>query len=183
MPTDRTFARKASAVYAEVLLEAAAGRNTAFEVSGQLEQVLAAVRGNVDLRNALCDRTIPAPSRAAIAREVFAGVDAALVEVLAVMVERDDISLLSRVNEAYTGLAEQHLGAVILDVTTVVGLDEGLRGRIREKYSSQFGMDVLLREHIDRSLVGGIVLSTHGRRIDASVVSQLENARAVLSGS
>jgi F-type H+-transporting ATPase subunit delta len=63
----------------------------------------------------------------------------------------------------------------------VVELDDGLRDGIRKKYSAQFGKGVLLREHTDPSLVGGIVLSAHGRRIDASVASQLESARVVLS--
>jgi F-type H+-transporting ATPase subunit delta len=181
MPIDRTLTRRASVIYAEVLLEATRAEGTVFEVSGELEQALAAIRGNGELRGALTDRTIPDEARVDILREVFAGLDAALLEVLAVMVQRGDIPLLARVNEAYIEGAEKALDSVIIDVTTVVALDEGLRDRIREKYSAQFGRGVLLREHVDPSLVGGIVLSTHGRRIDASVVSQLESARVVLS--
>jgi F-type H+-transporting ATPase subunit delta len=181
MPTDRTFTRRTSAVYAEVLLQAAIDADAVFEVSGQLEQVLGAIRGNVELRNALMDRTLPAETRSRVATEVFAGLDAGLLQVLGVMLERDDIMLLGRVSEVYGDLAERELDAVIIDVTTVVGLDEGLRDQIRTKYATQFGKGVFLREHIDPTLVGGIVLSAHGRRIDASVVSQLKGARAVLS--
>jgi F-type H+-transporting ATPase subunit delta len=181
MSTDRTLTRKASTIYAEVLLQAARDEGVVFEVSGQLEQVLATIRGNVDLRNTLRDRTIPADTRLRIVREIFAGFNAGLVEVFGVMVERDDLPLLARVNEVYIDLAEQELDSVILDVTTVVELDDALRNSIQKKYSAQFGRGVLLREHIDPALVGGIVLSAHGRRIDASVVSQLESARVVLS--
>ena len=38
----------------------------------------------------------------------------------------------------------------------------------------------MLREHIDKSLLGGILMSANGKRIDASVLSQLESARNVL---
>jgi F-type H+-transporting ATPase subunit delta len=116
-----------------------------------------------------------------VAREVFAGFDEALVGMLGVMVEREDISLLDRVNDIYTELAEKELDSLIIDVTTVVELDDDLRASIKKKYSAQCGRDVLLREHIDSALVGGLVLSAHGRCIDASMVSQLENARLVLS--
>jgi F-type H+-transporting ATPase subunit delta len=181
MPTDRTLIRRTSAVYAEVLLQAARDEGTIFEVSGQLEQVLGVIRGNVELRNTLTDRTLPADARSGIAREIFASFDAALLEVLGVMIERGDVLLLSRVSELYIDLAEQELDSIIIDVTTVVELDDALRDSIQKKYSAQLGKGVLLREHIDPALVGGIVLSAHGRRIDASVSSQLENARVVLS--
>jgi F-type H+-transporting ATPase subunit delta len=181
MPIDRTLIRRASTIYAEVLLDAARDEGAVFEVSGQLEQVLAIIKGNLELRSALTDRTLSGEARAGIVREVFAGLDPALLEALGVMTERGDIPLLGRVNEIYLDLAERELDSVFIDVTTVVELDEGLRDRIRKKYSAQFGKGVLLRERIDPSLVGGIVLSAHGRRIDASVVSQLENARLVLS--
>jgi len=181
MPTDRLLIRKESAVYAEVLLEAATGSDTVFEVAGQLEQANAVIRGNIDLRTTLFDRTIPAEARISIIKEVFAGFDEALLAALGVMVSRDDLGILGKVAEAFGERAEEALNAVIIDVTTVVSLDEALRTAIKAKYSAQFGCDVLIREHIDPAIMGGIILSTHGVSIDASVVSQLESARAVLS--
>ncbi|MDR3052784.1 MAG: ATP synthase F1 subunit delta [Coriobacteriales bacterium] len=181
MPTDRIVIKKESAIYAEALLEAARQQDAIFALSGQLETVLHAVRGSIDLRATLADRTIPAQTRSGILREVFASLDPSLLAVLTVLVERDDIALLSRVNDAYVQRAEEALDAVIIDVVTVIELDDELREKIIAKYSAQLGRQVLLREQVDPSIVGGIVLSTHGRRIDASVVSQLENARTVLS--
>ncbi|NLG10897.1 MAG: ATP synthase F1 subunit delta [Coriobacteriaceae bacterium] len=181
MPTDRALVQKESMVYAEVLLEAAKASDVVFELGGQLEQVLKTVRGSIDLRTTLSDHTIDPSIRYAIVQEVFADYDPALLSALRVMVERDDVALLSKVNEAYNNLAEEALGAVIIDVTTVVELDDALRDKIETKYAAAFNKDVLLREHVDPSIIGGIILSTHGRRIDASVISQLETARVVLS--
>jgi F-type H+-transporting ATPase subunit delta len=184
MPTDRALKKKESVVYAEVLLDATLPRGVAFEVSGQLEQMSGIIRGNVELRSALTDRSLPEQTRCAIVREVFnEGFDDALVAVLEVMVKRDDVALLGKVSEAYLERAEDALNAVFVDVWTVVALDDGLRESIRSKFSGQSGRDVRLREHIDGGMVGGIVLSSHGRRIDASVASQLKSARVVLAQS
>jgi F-type H+-transporting ATPase subunit delta len=181
MPTDRTLTRKASAVYAQTLLEAVKAEGRAFEVSGQLEQAMSVIRGSFELRNTLDDHGIPLAVRTGILAELFAGFDASLLAVLGVMVERGDLPLLSRVNEAYIDAAEESLGSIILDITTAVALDGPLREALKKKYAAQLGKDVLLREHVDPSIVGGIVISTHGRRIDASIVSQLERARVVLA--
>ena len=183
MPTDRMLARKESTVYAQVLLEATQFSGTVFEVTGQLEQVNRCIRGNIDLRKTLYDHSIPDETRIAIINEVFAGFDEALLAVCAVMVKRNALRLLPKVTETFALLAEEALDAVLIDVTTVVSLDEVLRDSIKKKYSAQFGRNVLLREHIDPAIMGGIVLSAHGVSIDASVVSQLENARIVLSQS
>ncbi|MDR2109218.1 MAG: ATP synthase F1 subunit delta [Coriobacteriales bacterium] len=181
MPTDRTQTRKASEVYAEVLLQAAQGPDAILALSEQLGQALGTIVGSIELRAALSDASLPAEARQQIAAEVFAGFDAALLAWLGVLIERGDLGLLPRINEAYLYAAEEALGAVIIDVTTVVPLDDQLRQQLKQKYAAQLGGEVILREHIDDSIVGGIVMSTHGRRIDASIVSQLQNARATLT--
>jgi F-type H+-transporting ATPase subunit delta len=183
MPTDRTVVRKAINIYAAALLEAAKAEGTVFEVSGQLEQASKLIRGNIEFRGTLTDRTIAGAVRAKVAKEVFVGLDKAVLEVLGVLLERDDIDLLPRITEAYTYLAEDDLGAVFIDVTTVVALDEALRGSIKKKYSAEFGREVMLREHIDTTLVGGIILSSHGSKVDASMVTQLDRARIALSSA
>ena len=91
------------------------------------------------------------------------------------------MDLLHRVVEEFNNLVEETLNVVILDVTTVVELDDALRQIIKDKFATQFGKEIMLREHIDSSILGGIVLGAHGKRIDASVTSLLEQARVALS--
>jgi F-type H+-transporting ATPase subunit delta len=181
MPIDRMFIKQETTVYAQVLLDAAMQQGLAFEVSTQLAEVAGVINSSIELRSTLNDRLVDANVRKSILNEVFQGFNESLLSVLGVMVERNNLALLRRVVECYTDLAEEALGAVFIDVTTVVPLDDQIRDDIKQKYSTQFAKDVLLREHIDASILGGIVISTHGMRIDASVVSQLENARNVLS--
>jgi F-type H+-transporting ATPase subunit delta len=181
MTTSASVAKAKADVYAQVLLDATLATNSVFAVTGQFDQLVATVRGNIELRNTLTDPAVPVEVRREIANQVFVGFDVALLSTFGVMIERDDLAVLSRTNAVYTKLAEQALNAVIIDVTTVVPLDDSLRNKIVEKYSAQLSTGVLLREHIDATLVGGIVLTTHGKRIDASVISQLESARLTLS--
>ena len=71
---------------------------------------------------------------------------------------------------------------VVVDTTTVVALTDELREIIKKKLSADFkGKNIVLREHVDPSILGGIIMSAHGNRVDASIATQLENARRVLS--
>jgi F-type H+-transporting ATPase subunit delta len=181
MRTSRTLAREYSKTYASALYDAAASENAVDEVNLQMQAVLRLVRETAPLREALTDEVVPAEQRIATVRGVFAGLNAAIIAVLAVMAERGNFDLLSRVVGEYEIVAEERRGIVAVDVTTAVQLSGDVRESIIRKLRADLGKDVVLREKVDPAIIGGIILDAHGQRIDASIASQLENARSVLS--
>jgi F-type H+-transporting ATPase subunit delta len=129
----------------------------------------------------MLDESNTPAQRAKIAADVFAGLNAVLVNTLVVMAERGEFDMLSSIAETYALVAEEKRDVVTVDVTTAVELSGSLRESITKKLANDLGKGVVLRENVDPSIVGGIVFSAHGQRIDASIASQLENARVVLS--
>ena len=74
---------------------------------------------------ALCKTALSTPEqRNSLARNVFAQAHPVLIDVLAVMAERGDFALLSRVWESYGEQVERKLNVTVVDVTTVVPLDD-----------------------------------------------------------
>lgn len=181
MPTSRALAKQIINTYAEALFGAASASGTVDAVGGQLDEVRKVIRGHIELRDALFDSQIPAASRAAIVGELFGSFDPALVSVLALMAERGEMDLLASLGEAFAAIAEEKRGIVTVDVTTAVDLTDDLRAKLRSKLAADMGKDVALREKVDPSIIGGIVITTHGQRLDASIASQLEAARVTLS--
>ena len=183
MPTNRHVQKEKVATYASVLLDAAlaaGGQDAVLEVRDQAERIIRIVRSNMDLSSSLQDSSYTPEQRNSLARNVFAQANPVLVDVLAVMAERGDFALLSRVWESYGEQVERKLNVTVVDVTTVVPLDDHLREVITKKSEADLGTKVVLRESIDKSLIGGILMSANGKRIDASMTSQLEAARNVL---
>lgn len=186
MPTNRHVQKEKVATYASVLLDgalAAGGQDAVLEVRDQTERIIRIVRSNMDLSSSLHDSSYTPEQRNSLARNVFAQANPVLVDVLAVMAERGDFALLSRVWESYGEQVERKLNVTVVDVTTVVPLDDHLREVITKKSEADLGTKVVLRESIDKSLIGGILMSANGKRIDASMTSQLEAARNVLKHS
>jgi len=181
MRTSRALAKQIVATYAEALFEAATAARNVDAVAGQLADVVRTVRAHVELRDALLGEAVPAATRSSIVREVFSAYDPALVALLGVMAERGNFDLLSSVTDAYVAIAEDRRGTVAIEVTTVVELTDELRTAIKTKYATDLGREVVLHEKVDQAIVGGIVISTGGRTLDASLASQLEAARVALS--
>lgn len=181
MPTNRVLDKQSVATYAACLLEAAQEAGRVFEDVEEMRDAYTAVNKSSQMREFLQDAKVPAENKSALVREAFAGLAPEVVSVLAVMAGRGDVRLLGRVVTEFGEVAEEATGTVVVDVTTAVALDDHLREVIKQKLSADLGRNVRLNESVDKSIVGGIIMSTHGKRMDASVKTQLTHARAVLS--
>jgi len=183
MPTNRLIVKEQIAAYASALFEAvntSSGAEGVIEALDQSRQVVAAMRESADLEEALKDSTLAPEQRATIARNVFAGCDPALVDVLAVMAERGEAGYLARVADSVEQMMADKLNLVVVEVITAVELDDHLRGIIKEKAERELGKNVVLKERVDKAVLGGIIMSTSSERIDASLLTQVENARNAL---
>lgn len=183
MPTNRLVVKEQIAAYAQLLFEAVrndGGQDGVLAVRDQLVEIVAALRGNADLESALKDPGYSPEQKAQLVRGVFEGANPALVSVLAVMAERGETDYLARVAEIFENKMADELNLVVVDVTTAVELDDHLRELVKQKAEAGLGKSVVLQEHIDKSLLGGIIMSTADERVDASVLSQVEKTRTVL---
>jgi F-type H+-transporting ATPase subunit delta len=70
---------------------------------------------------------------------------------------------------------------VAAEVTTAVPLDEALRTSLKDKLTASLGRPVALRERVDPSIVGGVVIKVAGRVLDGSVATQLDSVRRALA--
>ncbi len=133
------------------------------------------------LRDVLANDSIDDQTRATVIGEIFKEFSDEMTMFITVMAERHDVALLPRVAEQYDQTVQDKNNVIIMDVATVIELDDELRDKIRTKFAAQFGKDVVLREHVDSWLLGGINARANGRRVDCCVATRLEKVRTELS--
>ena len=180
---NRLVINETIAAYANAAIDGAnatGGRDAVVEVRNQMRQILGYMATNIDLRLSLDNEAYTAEQRSALAGNVFDGYHPVVVELLEVMASRCDANLFRRVVARYEELIVEKLNFNVVDVTTVVELDDNLRTVITEKAVSDLGRDCVLVEHIDPSIQGGIIMSCGSRYVDASVRSQFDKARIAL---
>ena len=97
-----------------------------------------------------------------------------VLSVLSQMAAHGDLDKLSEVLDLYSEMADGDQQTVGVTVTTAVPLDT-------QKCELDLGCNVFLIERVDPSIIGGLILSVNGRRRDASVRHQLEQARKVMT--
>jgi F-type H+-transporting ATPase subunit delta len=106
-----------------------------------------------------------------------------LISVVKAMLENSDLETLRLSTRLFETKIGEEFSVCIVDVTTAVELDDNLRSLIKDKVKNELGMDAILHETQDKSIVGGIIMSVNGKCIDASMITQLNHARSVLKAS
>ena len=182
MPTNRQILKEKVATYASVLLDGAyeaGGQDAVLEVRDQAERILRIAR-----------RTWISPTLGG--QLLYARAEGQLVRNL-VRIQQSRPRRRSGRHGRARGLrvAVARMGQLWRTARTQAERhcrrrhDRRRTGRSSarghyEEAEADLGTNVVLREHIDKSLLGGILMSANGKRIDASVLSQLESARNVL---
>lgn len=183
MPNKRLLEKAQVDVYASVLLDATQNAQEAFGLYAGLKEAMTAIRTHAKLNEALSVAGLSVEARINLVRELFTELEPVVVDVVAVMVERGDIGLIGRVTDQFLVDAQERYASVFAQVKTVVSLDDHLRKLITNKLKEQFGKEIVLDEVIDPQILGGIVISANGKRLDASLATQLLHARTVLSSN
>ena len=183
MPTNRLVVKEEVETYANALFTSVNdvdGIDGIINVYDQMQQIIHLMHEDMNLIMALSDTEYAPEQRHDMVKSIFVDCDPRLTDVLAVMAERGNIDLLSRVSRSFTDIVDEQLDTAVVEVTTVVPLDDKLRTKIIDKAAKDLGKKVVLRERTDPSILAGIIMTSGGKRIDSSVRTQLNNARQKL---
>jgi F-type H+-transporting ATPase subunit delta len=168
--------------YARALFDMAVAADAVDEVDEGIAAITGAIRSHAGLLATLSDTFMPTSKKREIMREIFeSNVAGEAVAIATVMAERGHASLIDNVSRTYREISERERGIVVADITTAVPLTEAARTSIVEKLTGLLEHPVTLRERIDGSILGGIVINVGGRVLDGSLSSQLDGVRTALS--
>lgn len=135
----------------------------------QLEQALASPRIGQDQKEALLDR-------------IFNGrIDPRLLNFMKILCRRGRIQSLRAIQVTATIIREEQLGKRRVQVTTAQPLSDQQRSDIVTRLREAMGIDAVLIEKVDASLLGGIVLRIGDKVLDGSVLGKMHSIRAAVS--
>lgn len=126
--------------------------------------------------------TLPALSiadRIALAEKAF-GTEGLLPRLLRMLIERNRVAYLREIADAFDARMLAYENIVSVTVTTAVPLSPAQLERLTEKLSQKLQKRVRMQEHIDRSVLGGIIVQYGDTRMDNSLKLRLEALRTRL---
>jgi F-type H+-transporting ATPase subunit delta len=168
----------ASAPFAHALLDLANRQGKAQEIAQELADVKDVLKHNPTFNLFLRDPSVSRPERRRVIDSTLAGkINPLLLNTIRVLNNRGRLSLLSDLADTYRQLLDRQLGNVHVDVTVAAPLDPQTLEDVRTRVSAALGKNAVVKQHVDESIIGGLVLRVEDKRIDASVKSQLESMK------
>lgn len=137
----------------------------------QLEQALASPRISLEQKETMLDH-------------IFNGrIDGRLLNFLKILCRRGRIDSLRAIQVTATIMREEQLGKQRVNVSSAQPLNDEQREQIKQRLREAYGIEAILIEVVDESLLGGIVLRVGDKVLDGSVLGKLRTIRtAVASG-
>ena len=142
-----------------------------------LEEVQAlqkAFRENEAFLHLLGNMTMSKVERVRIVDETFKGqIHEYTLNFLKILVERGAIYAFSECAAAYQESYFRDHQVAVAEVTTANALNEAQRAKLIDKLKKLTGKEIVVKEKIDPSVLGGVLLQMDGKRYDNTVRHRL----------
>jgi F-type H+-transporting ATPase subunit delta len=167
--------------YAKALLELANKQQQAEAVRDELRSIREILDKSPAFAAILSDPGVSEAKRHELIGRTFGGRAMPLVvNFLGLVNNKGRIGELREIIDAYEELLEDQLGNVEVDITVAQRLTPEQMETARERVSKALGRNAVVHQHVDESIIGGLVLRVQDKLIDASVRHQLEMMRRQL---
>ena len=161
-------------VYARALLELAHKNHEERAILEEFEAMLEQFERQPHFEQLLGDPGVDEAERAGILDRVLRGrANDLVVNTLQVMNRKGRGALFRALVQAYREELEAEEGVVEASATTAVPLADAMRKRLVESLERFTGKKIVLKESVDDSLLGGMILRLGDQKIDSSVAREL----------
>jgi F-type H+-transporting ATPase subunit delta len=174
--TSKTAARR----YARALFDVAVKEQQNLEaIETQLAAFVDLFRQYPALEKIMLNPAVPVSRKRAAVVEITTKLDVPMIlaKLLALLAERDRLSLLPDLLSSYQERLLEHQDVVRAEVTTASPLSAERTRQIEQRLARVTGKTVTVSARVDPSIIGGVVTRIGGTVYDSSVTRQLEKIR------
>ena len=171
-----------SSVYANALFSLAkdTGDEALQETRSDLRQCAVLFSLNPDLTRLLSLPTLSVSERQEIAKKIF-GDDSLVSRLIFLLIDHGRVPYLGEIADDFDARMLDYQGTTDVTVTTAVALSPEQKERLREALAKKLHKTIRITEHIDRSILGGVIVQYGDTRIDNSVKFRLDSLREQLT--
>ena len=164
--------------YAQAVFNVARAENMVDQVEDELRQLKDEITNNLELKKNLTDPSIENYEKIKVMLEIL-GDDGskAIKSFAAMMVILDAIDSFEQTYKDFVELANQLKRQVSIEVISVIELDKEILNEIKEHVDKKTGLDVRIKNVLDKDIIGGIVIKIGDKVIDLSIKDKLEDLK------
>ena len=161
--------------YASALFDIANSSNSIPQVEAGLSAIASLASDSQDFSRFLRSPVISADKKAAAVQTILekAKVDKTVANFVNVVARNGRLFALPAIISAFRERAAEARGEVTADVTSAAPLTADQVATLADTLKAKIGKSVTLNQHVDPSLIGGLVVKVGSQMIDSSLKTKL----------
>jgi ATP synthase F1 delta subunit len=167
--------------YARVILDMgrAAGNVDLLEL--EFKVLKDEIVSNLDLKKYLTDPSISQSERIKTGMEILEEeASPAVKSALAMIIAMDITEKIELLYETFTRMVNDFKKQAYVEVISAIELDDDTASRIKKDVDEATGLDVRIRNTVDNSIIGGLIIKIEEKVIDLSVKGKMEDIKTRL---
>lgn len=177
-----TTASGVSGRYATALFELARDSGELDAISGDLDQLEAALRDSDDFSALVASPVYSREQQSAVVGALAdrMGVARKTRNFLLLLAQKGRLYVLGDAVRDFKSLARAHRGVVEARVSSARPLSDSQRAALKSSLQAAAGGEILLNETVDESLLGGLVVQLGSKMLDASLRNRLDQVQTAM---
>ncbi|MBE3089838.1 MAG: ATP synthase F1 subunit delta [Actinobacteria bacterium] len=164
--------------YAQAVFNVARAENMVDQVEDELRQLKDEITNNLELKKNLTDPSIENYEKIKVMLEILGDDGSKTIKSFAaMMVILDAIDSFEQTYKDFVKLANQLKRQVSIEVISVIELDKEILNEIKEHVDKKTGLDVRIKNVLDKNIIGGLVIKIGDKVIDLSIKDKLEDLK------
>jgi F-type H+-transporting ATPase subunit delta len=167
--------------YARAILDIGKATGDLDLLESELKILKDEIVSNLDLKKYLTDPSIAQPDKINTGMEILEkGATPAVKTALAMIITLDMTEHIELLYDAFTQLVSDFKKQAYVEVVSAIELDAGTLGKIKKDVDAASGLDVRIRNTVDGSIIGGLIIKIGEKVIDLSVKNKMDDIKARL---
>ncbi|MDP4143436.1 MAG: F0F1 ATP synthase subunit delta [Bacillota bacterium] len=167
--------------YALALYRVGEEKSKVEEYLNDLKQISDLITNNSELLDAIKHPKISTSRKKEIFKNIFQGkIDDNLLSFLLVLIDKNRIIYLDEIITELEKIDLEKNNKIIAEVKTVILMDDVQKKTLISKLQGIYKKQIILREELDKSIIGGVFVKVGDDVIDGTVKSKLEEMKKIM---
>ncbi|NLY45609.1 MAG: F0F1 ATP synthase subunit delta [Tissierella sp.] len=108
------------------------------------------------------------------------GISKEVLNFLYIIIDKRREKNLFEIIEEYNNIYDEHNGIIDIVAVTAVGMNENAAKKLQVVLENKLSKKIRLKNELDHSIIGGVLLKMNNKVIDATLLSQLKSMEAII---
>jgi len=169
--------------YAEALLSLSEEMGISDSVLSDLNSAADTLRAYPEYVKLMDTPALSVPEKISLADNAFSSVEKLVQNVIKILAEKHSVYLLPEIAKEYSALYNEAHGICDAEIISAVELTDSQIQKLKEKLENMTGKTIVIKNTIDKGVLGGIKLRYLGRELDGTLKARLSSIEKSLKNT